>query len=130
MAINICLGVPGALLKARHRFRASFFDTCMMCTSPRNRRRPCIISMPAMAAVAAGDDDSGSGNVPSVKTRVQLRAPLMNRAQLERYVRTDRNIRTLRADLPRLLERSMTADVFANNITMDDDLRRPVRLSV
>jgi hypothetical protein len=91
-------------------------------TSPRNRRRPCIISMPAMAAVAAGDDDSGSGNVPSVKTRVQLRAPLMNRAQLERYVRTDRNIRTLRADLPRLLERSMTADVFANNITMDGDI--------
>ena len=56
-----------------------------------------------------------SGAIP---THVVLRAPLLPAEQLRRYVRADRAVRTLRAELPGLLDRPLTGEVFARNVTM------------
>jgi hypothetical protein len=72
------------------------------------------LARPHMAAADALPPPA-SGAIP---TRVALRAPLLPAEQLRRYVRADRAVRTLRAELPGLLDRPLTGDVFARNVTM------------
>jgi len=60
-----------------------------------------------------GREDGGG-----VPTRVELQPPLMPRVELERYVRTDHAIRTLRAELPRILDRPPTGEIYADTVTL------------
>ena len=76
--------------------------------------RLCAIVRPRMASADALQPPA-SGAIP---THVVLRAPLLPAEQLRRYVRADRAVRTLRAELPGLLDRPLTGDVFARNVTM------------
>ena len=66
-----------------------------------------------------GRDSAPAAGGAAVPTRVALRAPLLPGGQeLQRYVRTDRTVRVLRAELPGFLDRPLAGDVFARNVTM------------
>jgi hypothetical protein len=61
---------------------------------------------------------SAEGGDEGMQTRVELSPPFMSRAQLERYVRTDFAIRILRLELPHFLDRPLTTDIYAANVTL------------
>ena len=70
--------------------------------------------------MAAGDvrNNGGWDDAQGIPTRVELSPPLMSQTELKRYVRTDIAIRTLRADLPRVLDLPFTKEIYADNVTM------------
>ena len=59
-----------------------------------------------------------AADTSGVATRVVLQPPLLGKAQLEQYVRANVLVRTLRAELPHVLERPLNDDLFAENVTM------------
>ena len=71
-----------------------------------------------LAEASPGLKLSAEGGDEGMQTRVELSPPFMSRAQLERYVRTDFAIRILRLELPHFLDRPLTTDIYAANVTL------------
>ena len=70
-----------------------------------------------MIKMAGPGDDMPIG-LQGIATHVELSAPLKSKEQLKRYLRADRAVRTLRAELPLVFERPLTGDIYAQNISM------------
>ena len=72
--------------------------------------------LPATTMAAGADADT------PVPTSVELLLPLMPKEQLKRYLRADRSIRTLRAEIPRVFHRPLTGDIYATNVSLGGDI--------
>ena len=70
----------------------------------------------------AGAGDGARGSLQGVPTHVEICAPLKSKEQLKRYLRADRAVRTLRTELPRVFDRPLTGDIYAQNISMGGDI--------
>jgi hypothetical protein len=65
---------------------------------------------------------AGAGADTPFPTRVEILAPLMQKEQLQCYLRADTSVRTLRSELPQVFDRPLTADIYATNVSLGGDI--------